>query len=374
VKTSGAFFEARALVGEALSGLWQEAAELDRPGARTRLCVMSALAVALAVLASMALRLDNPWWAGISAYVSIQASSPASLKRGVLRIGGTIAGAAVGFLLAPWLAYDHAACFLFMLALTTMGVFGMMVSAHGVAWLLAGITSLMVMFMSLDHPSAALSIAFYRLFEVTLGTTSALLVAWLLAKEDPGAAASPPPPGWRSMFGTSWPALMHALRSGVAVAMLPFLWNWLQLPSLTQVAVTVAAVMAVPALSDDSVNDRRKIAARGLHRLLGCLFGGCAGLAALSLSISELAPWLVVLSAGVWVAAHVQASARGVGYAGTQGAVVFIMTLVQNGGPPASILPGIDRFAGIACGLVILLAISFLLAPPRRPSVAPANA
>ncbi len=133
MKTSGAFFEARALVGEALSGLWQEAAELDRPGARTRLCVMSALAVALAVLASMALRLDNPWWAGISAYVSIQASSPASLKRGVLRIGGDRRRAAVGFLLAPWLAYDHAACFLFMLALTTMGVFGMMVSAHGVA-------------------------------------------------------------------------------------------------------------------------------------------------------------------------------------------------------------------------------------------------
>ncbi len=200
--------------------------------------------------------------------------------------------------------------------------------------------------MSLDHPSAALSIAFYRLFEVTLGTTSALLVAWLLAKEDPGAAAGPPPPGWRSMFGTSWPALMHALRSGVAVAMLPFLWNWLQLPSLTQVAVTVAAVMAVPALSDDSVNDRRKIAARGLHRLLGCLFGGCAGLAALSLSISELAPWLVVLSAGVWVAAHVQASARGVGYAGTQGAVVFIMTLVQNRRPAREHPAGDRSFRG----------------------------
>jgi uncharacterized membrane protein YccC len=374
MRISEAFSEARELLREALSALASEVAELDRPGARARLCLMSALAVALAVLASLALRLDNPWWAGISAYVSVQASSPASIKRGVLRIGGTAAGAALGFVLAPWLAYDHAACFLFMLALTTVGVCGMVVSAHGVAWLFTGITSLMVVFMSLDQPTAALTIAFYRLFEVTLGTTAAVLVAWLLAREDAGGAAGPPPPGWRSLFGTSWPGLLHALRSGVAVAMLPFLWNWLQLPSLTQVAVTVTAVMAVPVLSDGSANDRRKIATRGLHRMLGCMFGGCAGLAALALSIDDLALWLVVLSAGVWVGAHVQASERGVGYAGTQGAVVFIMTLVQSAGPPASILPGIDRFAGIVCGLMALLTISFLLSPPRNPSATPAEA
>jgi hypothetical protein len=52
------------------------------------------------------------------------------------------------------------------------------------------------------------------------------------------------------------------------------------------------------------------------------------------------------LSAGIWITAHVQASERGVGYVGTQGAVVFISTLVQGAGPPTSIPPGIERFAG----------------------------
>lgn len=358
-------FETRQLVRAALSALGQEIAELDRPGPRARLCVMTALSVALAATAALALHLDNPWWAAISGYVSVQANRPASIRRGALRIAGTVAGATIGFITAPWLAYDHAACALFVLVFTAMGVLGMMLSTYGYAWLFAGITSVMVVFMSLDAPSDALPVAFYRTVEVALGTIAALVIASLLAREEP-APLQASQPGWSDLLGVNWPALMHALRTGVAVALLPFLWNWLALPSLSQVAITVAAVMAVPSLSDDLLEDGRKIATRGLQRMLGCLFGGFAGLGALALSITQFAPWLAILMAGVWIGAHVQASERGVGYAGTQGAVVFIMTLVQGSGPPESILPGIDRFAGVLCGLAILLIVSLISWPSRR--------
>jgi uncharacterized membrane protein YccC len=137
-------------------------------------------------------------------------------------------------------------------------------------------------------------------------------------------------------------------------------WNWLDLPSLSQAAVTAATVMAVPALSADDAANQQRITERALHRLLGCLLGGIAGLACVTLSLDGVLPWLLLLTAGVWLAAHVQASARGIGYVGTQGAVVFICTLVQ---PPQSILPGISRFAGITGGLLILLAVSALTAP-----------
>ena len=86
------------------------------------------------------------------------------------------------------------------------------------------------------------------------------------------------------------------------------------------------------------------------------------GLAALSLSFESFVPWLLTLCAGVWLGAHVQNSTRGIGYIGTQGAVVFIMTLVQGFGPPASIAAGVERFAGITGGLLIVLAISVLTA------------
>jgi uncharacterized membrane protein YccC len=103
-----------------------------------------------------------------------------------------------------------------------------------------------------------------------------------------------------------------------------------------------------------------------MHRIIGCLSGGLAGLVCLALSIDDVLPWLVLLTGGTWIAAHVQASTRGISYVGTQGAVVFILTLVQGPGPPTNILPGIERIAGITGGLVILLAVLVLTAPSRK--------
>ncbi len=86
---------------------------------------------------------------------------------------------------------------------------------------------------------------------------------------------------------------------------------------------------------------RRGLWGAGCTGCLGVLLGGLVGLGCLALSVTSFVPWLVMLMGGIWVAAYVQTSARGVGYVGTQGAVVFISTLVQGGGPPSSIMPGI---------------------------------
>jgi uncharacterized membrane protein YccC len=145
--------------------------------------------------------------------------------------------------------------------------------------------------------------------------------------------------------------------------LVPLVWSWLELPSLSQTAITVAAVMAVPALSGDAEADQRKVSERAMHRILGCLSGGVAGLVCLAFSVESLLPWMLMLAAGIWIAAHIQASERGISYVGTQAAVVFISTMVQGPGPPGSILPGIERFAGITGGLLILLGVLVLTAP-----------
>ena len=54
---------------------------------------------------------------------------------------------------------------------------------------------------------------------------------------------------------------------------------------------------------------------------------------------------------------------HGVGYVGTQAGMVYIITLVQGASPPESIMPGIERFAGIVGGLAILLIVSLLIWP-----------
>ena len=110
----------------------------------------------------------------------------------------------------------------------------------------------------------------------------------LLAGPDADAAAAPPP----TQAGTTCSARngrspRHALQAGFTVMLVPLVWRWLELPNLAQTAITVAAVMAVPALSADAAKDQQKITERAMHRLLGCLLGGIAGLGCLAVSVEN---------------------------------------------------------------------------------------
>ena len=86
-------------------------------------------------------------------------------------------------------------------------------------------------------------------------------------------------------------------------------------------------------------------------------------LGCLALDVTSFPWWLAMIGGGVWVGMHVQIGKHGVGYVGTQAAFVFIVTLIQGAAPPDSIMPGVDRFAGITGGLGILLIVSLLLWP-----------
>jgi uncharacterized membrane protein YccC len=346
---------------EAGAALRREIAEIEITGARAGHCARTTLAVALSVIVALLLRVDAPWWAAISAFVSIQATAPSSIERGALRIAGTAIGAAIALLLSPWVIEDQVAVSLALFAGSAIGILGLQVSSHGYAFMLGGVTLDMVLLSVLGDPTSALSVACNRTAEVTIGTVIAVLVSIVLSP--PAATATHrTAPGWSDLLGAQWPSVQHALRAGLGVMLVPWVWNWLELPNLAQTAITVAAVMAVQATTEDEVANRHQVILRATHRIFGCLIGGVIGLAALSLSFESFVPWLLTLCAGIWIGAHVQSSTRGIGYIGTQGAVVFIVTLVQGFGPPASIAAGVERFAGITGGLLIVLAISVLTA------------
>jgi uncharacterized membrane protein YccC len=350
---------------DATVALRRELAEIGISSARSGHCTRATLAVALSVIAALELRVDAPWWAAISAFVSIQASAPSSIERGALRIAGTAIGAAIAVLLSPWVIGDQVAISLVLFVASTIAVLGLQVSSHGYAFMLGGVTVDMVLLAALDDPTSVLSVACNRAAEVTIGTLAAVLVSILLSPPA-DTAANRITPGWSDLLGAQWPSVQYALRAGLGVMLVPWVWNFLELPNLSQTAITVAAVMAVQATSQDEVTNRKQVVVRATHRIFGCLIGGVVGVAVLSLSFESFLPWLAVLCAGVWIGAHVQSSRRGIGYVGTQGAVVFIMTLVQGFGPPTDILVGMERFAGITGGLTIMLAVSVLTSDLER--------
>jgi uncharacterized membrane protein YccC len=358
------------LIFGAFRTIWEELLEIRLTGPRARQSTMTALSTSLSVTAAMALHMDYVWWAAISGFMATQATRPGSIQRAFLRIVGTIAGAAASLVVTPWLAYDHVAGSLFIFCVATLGSLGFMLSPYAYAWLFASITVNLIVLSSLQNPLLALHFAFYRTFEVIIGSGIALLVALALAPDGPGTAA--PARGWSGIWDRNWPHLLHSMRAGLTVTLLPWVWSWLNLPSLSQMSVTVAAVMAVPMLAPDPVESGRRVASQSLQRLLGCLLGGLVGLWLLALSLTNFLPWILALTAAIWVGCYLQTSERGVSYIGTQAALVLIMTLVQGWAPPDSIWPGIDRFAGMIGGLAILMLVSLAIWPEKKtPADAP---
>jgi uncharacterized membrane protein YccC len=351
------------MLGAVFAGIWGELRTIAWTGPRARFATATTLSVALAAVAAIALRVDDVWWAAISGFMSSQTTRPASVERAGLRIIGTFAGASVAVVAMPWVAEDHVACCLLVFVAASVGALGGMVSSRPYAWLFFGITADMVVLASLLDPPSAVHTAFYRTVEVAIGCSAAVLVATLYAGEGDAPAARPPVPGWSDLMGENWPKTRHAVRTGLAVMLMPLIWSWFDLPGLAQMAISTAAVMAVPVVSGRARDDQRMVLERAMQRLTGCCLGAVAGLLVLAWGVTNFVLWLLLLCAGVWTGAYVQTSSRNVGYVGTQAAVVFIMTLIQGFGPATSLLPGIQRFAGMLAGLLVLAVISLLVWP-----------
>ena len=164
-------------------------------------------------------------------------------------------------------------------------------------------------------------------------------------------------------MGAQWPAVLHGARSAIAVVIVLVVWLMIDLPQVTEMAITVAVVMSAPVVADAGIGTRHAVAQRALHRFIGCLLGGLVALGCLALNVTSFAWWLAMIGASVWIGAQIQVGKHGVGYVGTQAAFVFIVTLIQGAAPPDSIMPGVDRFIGITGGLGILLIVSLLIWP-----------
>ena len=268
----------------------RELAELGEAPDRTRQGLVAALSVVLATYLALLLEIQSPWWAAISAFMSLTATGGGSLRRGMLRFTGTAAGALLGFVMARWLPYDHVAMYLFVGGVTMLGVVAMQVSPHGLAWLFLCITSILVLLESLANPLLAASIAYFRLYEVGIGVLSAIIVANLLQdwhKEPPPTA-----PGWRHLLDAQWPVVLHGIRSAIAVCVVLAFWMSLEFVKVTEMAITVAVVMAAPVVADGGLATRHTIAVRSLHRFLGCVLGGSMALLCLALGVESFAWWL----------------------------------------------------------------------------------
>ena len=336
-------------------------------------CVASVL---LAILFAHLIGASNVSWAAFSGYMVMRGHLAESLVRGVLRIVGTIAGAALGLALTPLVVGNVGLTALALAAVGGATLYAALTAKRAYAWLFVGLTFVMILLDKSQRPEIALNaFARTRTLEVVAGTFACVVVSTLstltLRRRWPAQRSA-------AAAGVGWHphAARHAGQAAAALLILPPLGQWLHLPALAQSAVAIIAVMIVP-VSSIGTSGFAPVSRRLLNRVAGCCAGGL--LAASVLFLGHGSPPVLILGTILGVAAgrHLENGKGSLAYAGTQFVLAVLVTLVPDDYALAHIGPALDRLAGTLIGMALLepvLLFWHLIAPGERESSGAADA
>jgi uncharacterized membrane protein YccC len=324
-------------------------------GPTARLAFRAALAGVLAIVVAMALRLDDPYWAGITAFAMLQHDAAATLSRSFDRVLGTIAGAALGYMVSATVA-DHLIFSAIVALIVSFTLYAQARVDHSYAVLLVGVTAILVMFGSLFTPGVALTIAVYRALAIVLGAVVASVVDIMLASNPDTRQQRPSKPG---VFGkpVDVDLLVIAITAGLAIASVPSVWNGLELPGLGQTPITAFVIM---------IAIQRDPHWTAATRAAGCIVGGAYGLLCLGAIGDSFVLWIGLLFLGLYLSGHILHRAGEASYLGHQAGVAVILAMVEGTAPSPDILPAIDRLVGIFGGIVLVALFQVLFSPLIR--------
>lgn len=360
-------------------GLW---AEVDALVTDRREPLKAVLSVLLSVAIACLINLPDIVWAAISGFIVMRSTVAEALPRALYRVIGTILGAALGFVLARFLIDDIALMIGVLFAVTWISVYQGSISAYRYAWLLFGVTAVIVVIAALSDPPGTALFAAVRAAEVAIGSLSALVIAAVFeafgappglaapqGSEKPGAHLSVRNLLDEAWLFRNWPVITHATQAALGIALLPFVWRMFEITNFLQTAVTSLIVMIIP-LNAIEQGDRRAVYERMAHRFLGCLIGGALALFCIGVAGDNRLLWAMCLSAGVWIGFHIQSGKTGLSYLGTQFAIAFLVSFVQGPGAATSLEPTLTRLLGIGIGVTVMSLV--VLAWPSQPRIAAA--
>jgi len=319
-----------------------------------------AISVALAILFAHLLHAEHVSWAAFSGYAVMRGHVRETLTRGTLRIVGTLIGAGLALAIVPLL---RSLGFIGLDAVVAglvagAALYGAIVARRAYAWLFFGLTFLMILLDTLEHPDVVVrSFAQTRCLEVLAGTAACVIVSLVstVTVRRYWPAAPGPKPGQMQWHRH---AFRHAAQGGVAVALLPLLWSLFQIPQLAQSAVTIVATMIVP-LSSLGASNFTEVSKRLVQRVMGCIAG--AILAAVVLFAADGSSLILILGTlnGVIVGRHLENGGTRASYVGTQFVLAILVTLVPDNYEQAMMAPAIDRLTGILVGILVLEPVLF---------------
>lgn len=147
---------------------------------QTQSAFKTALACIIALWLALLLRVEDPYWAGISALMVSKLQIGPTLQRSFYRAAGTIIGALVAVGTVSLLLDDSILFIIVLFLFVTFGLYKTTQSSYSYAWLLGVVTFLMVTVEVLVDQRQVINTAFMRTFDVLLGIFSASVISTIL--------------------------------------------------------------------------------------------------------------------------------------------------------------------------------------------------
>lgn len=360
----------------AITAIERPLREFLTPGERMADEVACVVSVGLAMTFAWWLGAGMTGWAAFTAYVLMKGDVAQTILRGTLRLIGTATGAGIALVVAPVAVRSLPVAMLTAALVGAAGLYGMLTSKRAYAWLLSGITFEMILLDALTFPHLdTWWFARTRMIEVAAGTLSCTLVsvaARLVAGLEwrvPAKATAPT--GWNPQ------AARHAAQAGIALSILPVIAHFHHIEVLSQVAVTIIAVMIVP-VSGLGAGGLVPVSRRLLYRAVGGLGGGLLSLVTILIARGDPVILLAGTALGIVIGRHIENANNARAYIGLQFTLAVLVTLVPDSVGPTGVVAGLERIAGILSGMVLLEPVLLLWhwlipSPPAQPAAEPAN-
>lgn len=150
--------------------------------------VKASLSAVIAIGLAMAFGWDKPYWAGISTMVVTLPYMGASLEKALMRIIATACAGLAAYLLTASFVQDQA---LYVAVLSVILIFTGYFGAgtwYPYAFLLFGITTVLICAMAIQNPTEIWNITFFRVSEISLGVLVALAVNAIILPQSAGQA------------------------------------------------------------------------------------------------------------------------------------------------------------------------------------------
>lgn len=147
---------------------------------RTLMAWRMAIGITAAISIAFALHLPQPYWAGITALMITKTFLGDTFQRCIFRFWGTFVGAVVGVLLA---GFCHHSLWLFYLScflISTTALYFQQVTRYPYAFLIGGVTALLIITTLISSPENTLMHAIWRVLEITLGIICAFAVTIII--------------------------------------------------------------------------------------------------------------------------------------------------------------------------------------------------